>query len=356
MAGGAEVELEAKLQRIAAEGHKITLLCCRFEGCQSEEVVEGIRIIRAGGRNNFNFVAPRHVKRLLKSEKFDLFVEDINKVPFYSPLYVKIPSIITIPHLFAKAIYHELNPILGTYIYVSEWPIFWLYKKKQFCVVSESTKIDIVSRGIPEDQVTVVHNGVNHAIYNNKKNYQKFEQPTVLYLGRIKKYKSVQHLITAMKVVRDQIKDARLVVVGGGDYLDQLKNLAARENLGEAAQFPGFVDTDRKVEYLCRSHVMVHPSLKEGWGLTNIEANCCGTAVIAADAPGLRDSVNNNHSGLLYQYGNIDELAEKIILMLTDHELRRRLESGGLEWAARFDWDRSAREFLKLCQEVVSRQ
>jgi len=102
-----------------------------------------------------------------------------------------------------------------------------------------------------------------------------------------------------------------------------------------------------------RSHVAVLPSLKEGWGLTNIESNSVGTTVIAANVPGLRDSVKDDETGFLFEYGNIDQLATQLTMILTDDDLRHRLERGGLAWAETFNWDRAAREFEKLALEVA---
>ena len=123
----------------------------------------------------------------------------------------------------------------------------------------------------------------------------------------------------------------------------------------EVNDFPGFVSREKKVEYLCRSHVMVYPSLREGWGLTNIEANSCGTTVVAADSPGLCDSVRDGVSGRLYQFGNIDQMTERITEILTDDDQRQKLEQGGLEWAAKFNWDKAADKFLALCLEVAGK-
>jgi glycosyltransferase involved in cell wall biosynthesis len=102
--------------------------------------------------------------------------------------------------------------------------------------------------------------------------------------------------------------------------------------------------------------VAVYPSLKEGWGLTNIEANACGTAVVAANSPGLRDSVRPNETGFLYEYGQADDLAEKLIKILTEDETRARLEKGGMEWVKKFNWDDAADEFLEILKEVASQR
>ncbi|MEE9442918.1 MAG: glycosyltransferase family 4 protein [candidate division Zixibacteria bacterium] len=355
MSGGAEVHLEELLRRIASSGHSVTLLCSNYIGGLSEELVEGVRIIRTGNRYNFNLVAPFHLRRLVKSENYDLFLEDINKIPFYTPLYLNLPTIIIIPHLFSTAVFQEINFILGSYIYLAEKPLTRIYRNKQFCVISESTAGDMITRGIPEKNISVIHCGIDRELYNNGKGFHKFEYPSVLYLGRIKKYKSVQHLISAFTIVKSKIPNAKLSVIGIGDYLDTLRKQVQELKISDAVDFPGFVSEEKKVENLCRSHIMVYPSLKEGWGLTNIEANSCGTTVIAANTPGLCDSVKHDVSGLLYEYGNISELSDKIIMLLTDENVREKLEQGGLSWAEQFNWDKAADKFLDLCKEVAGK-
>ena len=112
MSGGAEIHLEELLRRIVTSGHCVTLLCSNYVGGLSEEIVDGVRIIRTGNRYNFNLVAPFYVKKLVKNEKFDLFLEDINKIPFYTPLYLKIPTLVVVPHLFSTTVFREINFLL----------------------------------------------------------------------------------------------------------------------------------------------------------------------------------------------------------------------------------------------------
>ncbi len=356
MSGGAEVHLEELLRRIAAKGHSVTLFCSNYKGGLPEERIEGIRIIRAGNRYNFNLVAPFHIRKLVAAEKFDLFLEDINKIPFYSPLYQNLPTLVVVPHLFSTTVFQEINFVLGSYIYLAELPLTVVYRKIPFCVISQSTADDMVDRGIRRENLSVIHCGIDADLYNNGKNYEKYDYPSVLYLGRIKKYKSVQHLISAFDLVRQEIPRARLAIVGAGDYLPELEKHADDLGLADTVEFPGFVSPEKKVEYMCRSHVMILPSLKEGWGLTNIEANSCGTTVVAANTPGLRDSVKNDYSGLLYEYGNIEQLAGQIKSLLTDDARRQKLEQGAIEWAARFNWDDAAENFLELCLKVADKR
>ncbi len=352
-AGGAEVHLEELLRRLVKNGHKVTLFCSGFENCLPEETIEGIRIIRRGNRFSFNLIAPFHLRKLVANEKFDLLIEDINKIPFYTPLYLKLKTLVVVPHLFATTVFQEINFILGSYIYLAERPMVAAYKGKKYNVISKSTADDLIERGVSEKDISIVHCGIDRDFYKYDSSIQKYENPTVLYLGRIKKYKSIQHLILAFNQVKKTIPNAKLIIVGAGDYLEDLKKMTTTLELNDSVKFTGFVSKEEKLMHLRRSHVAVLPSLKEGWGLTNIEANSAGTTVVAANSPGLRDSVIDEVSGLLYEFGDIDQLKDKLLKILLDDPYRKKLEEGALEWAAKFNWDDAAAEFEKIIKEIV---
>ena len=214
--GGAEVHFEELLRRLVKYGHEVTLFCSGFESCQPEETIEGIRIIRRGNRYNFNLIAPKHLKKLVRENSYDLLIEDINKIPFYTPWYLDIKTLVVVPHLFATTVFHEINFILGTYIFLAEMPLVAVYKGRHFNVISESTAEDIHKRGVPMEDISIIHCGINRELYANKPEIKKYDNPSVLYLGRIKKYKSVQHLIEAFVIVKQKLEKATLTVVGDG--------------------------------------------------------------------------------------------------------------------------------------------
>jgi glycosyltransferase involved in cell wall biosynthesis len=352
-AGGAEVHLQEILKRIARQGHNVTLLCSGYPGSIPTEEVEGIKIVRRGSRFNFNFVAPFALKSLLREGNWDIVIEDINKIPFYTPLYHKLPLLVVIPHLFSDSVFKEINFVLGLYIYLSEKPISWLYKGFQTMVISESTKEDLVKRGLSPENIHVVHCGIDQNHYRFSASIQKYPAPTVIYLGRLKKYKSIDHLLKAFALTLETIPAARLMVVGEGDYKEELIRLSRRLSLDGKVEFTGFVDEEEKVKRLQQAWVAVYPSLKEGWGLTNIEANACGTPVVASNVPGLKDSVVPGRTGLLYEYGDLPKLSECLVKILSDGELRERLTQGGLAWAKEFSWDTTAEKTLELMEMAI---
>jgi glycosyltransferase involved in cell wall biosynthesis len=355
-AGGAEVHLEEILKRLLRSGHQIDLLCSNYPGGSKMDVASGIKIIRCGSRYNFNWVVPFAMRKLIRSNRYDVVIEDINKIPFYSPVYQRLPTLVVVPHLFASAVFQEINFLLGAYIYLAEKPVARVYRNNRFMVISNSTAAELEKRGIPRGNINVVECGVDKEVYRFDPEVLKFQIPTLLYVGRLKKYKSVETAIEALPRIQESVPGTRLIIIGAGDYRPVLEHQVRTLGLQGVVEFRGFVPETEKVTYLRRAHISVYPSLKEGWGLTNIEANACGTAVLAARVPGLQDSVDEGRSGLLFEHGNIDQFSELAVKLLTDEEFRRAIEMGGLRWAANFSWDKAALKTEEILKGIIKSQ
>jgi glycosyltransferase involved in cell wall biosynthesis len=145
----------------------------------------------------------------------------------------------------------------------------------------------------------------------------------------------------------------RLNIIGSGNDLPRLKKISQQLGLGERTVFTGFAGEDKKIEMLRRAAVFVNPSEKEGWGITNIEAAACGTPVVANDAPGLRDSVVNGETGLLYNDNDAHALSLSIQSLIDNKELRERFGVSGRSWAEKFSWDTSAQKVENWLQKIV---
>src|SRR3989449_839491 len=212
---------------------------------------------------------------------------------------------------------------------------------------------NLVARGYPADRITVVHCGIDRDVYRPEPGVPKGDTPTLVYVGRIKRYKSLGHALHALRLVRQRVPGCSLTIVGNGDAVPELKSLASRLGLDQAVRFTGYVSNAEKVRLLRQAHVAVNPSYREGWGLTNVEANACGTVCVAADSPGLRDSVLPGRTGLLYPYGDVPALAERLVRLLTDAGLRARMEREALAWAARLTWEQCGAETRALLERVA---
>ena len=354
LAGGAEVHLHEVFSRIARMGHAVTLFCSSFPGARPEETLDGIHINRKGGRYLFNFIFLFEYLTRFRRQEFDIVVDDMNKIPFFTPLFVRKPLYGVTHHLFGKSIFLETNFLLASYVYWMERGAVALYKRRRipFIVGSPSTERELKNAGFRTDDVTLVNYGVDHLTHQSE-GAVKSPIPLIGYFGRLKKYKSVDHLLLALPQVRKHVPDLKVMIVGEGDDRPRLEEKTKQLGLEGSVEFTGFVSVEKKVELLQRMWLKVTTSSKEGWGLTVIEANACGTIVLASDVEGLRDAVQDAETGLLYSYGNVDELAEKIGQLLTDEELRKRLTKNAIEWAKRFDWGRAAAETVDLLKRRV---
>ncbi len=352
-AGGAEVHLHEIFKRIVRMGHAVTLLTSGFPACVPDEVMDGIKVVRRGTKFFFNYYVPFICRRLLKHTAYDIIVDDINKVPFFTPVYVDRPILALAHHLFAETIFLEIAFPFSAYIYVGEKLIPFVYRKTRFTVVSDSTREDLARRGIPRENMEVIYNAVDHNLYNPGPG-SKPEEPLIGYVGRIKRYKSIDHLVRAAKIVFARFPHARLEIAGAGDYLNPLVALVQQLGVADRVHFRGYVSEEEKVGILRRAHVVVNTSSKEGWGVTVIEANACGTPVIASDVPGLRDAVVDGKTGFLVPYGDIGTFADRMMEVLSDTVLRAELSRGAVEWARRFNWDDSARATLRVIEQVLS--
>lgn len=351
-AGGAELHLEHVLKAAAGRGWRVTWLAGGFAGGAAEADYQGLRIVRRGTWWNFNLIVPGVLRREFSNPPPDRVVEDVNKVPCFAPWWTRSPVSVIVPHLFGATAFQEAPAPVALYVVTMEALIPWAYRRSDFVVISESTRDDLVRRGIAAGRITVVHCGLDHQAYRPDPAVARSARPTILFVGRLRRYKGVDWVMRALPRVRAKVADARLIVIGDGPFGPALRRQAERLGVAGAVEFRGFVPRPDKVRAIQESWVLVQPSPKEGWGLTVVEAGACGTAVVAADSPGLRDSVRRDVTGLLVPYGDDAGLAEALARVLTDGALRARLGAAGIEWAARFQWPEcGARSLAALTAE-----
>jgi glycosyltransferase involved in cell wall biosynthesis len=354
LGGGAEVHAHEIFRRITDLGHEVTELCCSYPGAPREEIIDGIRIVRYGKRPVFNFFVPSMYQILSKRHSFDIIFDDINKIPFYTPQYVKEPVVAIIHHLFGKSIFLETKWPQAMYVHTSERAIKTIYKKTRFMTVSESSRQELLKWNLRCNKTDIVYNGVDHVKYTAKPG-MKSPIPLIGYLGRLKKYKCIEHIIEAFPLISKKIPDIRLIIMGDGDYRKDLEKKAFQLGINNRIQFTGLIDHKEKVDILNQTWVVINPSPKEGWGLTVIESNACGVPVIAADSPGLHDSVVDGQTGFLYSWGTINQMADKVVKVLTNNILRQELEKGAIAWAKNFNWDNSASKTLGIIESELTK-
>ncbi|HEV7590509.1 MAG TPA: glycosyltransferase family 4 protein, partial [Longimicrobium sp.] len=197
-AGGAEVHLHEIFGRLARRGHHITLLCSGFPGAQAVGEADGMRIHRTGGRHTFTLAAAPYYRRHLARERFDVVVEDLNKVPLFTPFWVRRPLMVLVHHLFGSTAFREASAPFAAATWLLERPIPLVYRGLPAQAVSESTRDDLVARGLRREDVRVIHNGVDVDFFRPDPSVPRATEPTFLSVGRLKKYKRIDHAIEAV--------------------------------------------------------------------------------------------------------------------------------------------------------------
>lgn len=340
--GGAEVHLHEIFGRLARRGHDVTLLCSGFAGAAPRAEADGMRIHRTGGRHTFTLAAAPYYRRHLAAERFDVVVEDLNKIPLFTPYWVKRPLALLVHHLFGATAFREASAPFAAATWLFERPIPLVYRGLPTEAVSESSRDDLVDRGLRRDDIRVIHNGVDVEFFRPDPSVARAAEPTFLSVGRLKKYKRIDHAIEAVALLRRRGRSVRLRIAGKGDDEPRLRQTVDRLGVGDLVSFEGFVTEEEKRDLMRRAWATVQPSPKEGWGITNIEAAACATPTVASDSPGLRESVIHEQTGLLYPHADIEKLADALGRLAADRAEVERLGTGALAFAQGFTWERSA--------------
>lgn len=354
-AGGAEVYIQELAKRWVAEGSHVTMFCGSDGGnAPRHEEIDGINIIRRGGQYLVYIWAFLYYSIRFRS-KFDLIVDCHNGIPFFTPLFTRLPVICVVHHIHQEVFKRHLPKPLAAFACFLEARVMpRAYKYSQYVTVSESTKHEMEDMGMTSAKgIDIVYNGVD---LDNLKPAKKSEKPLIVFLGRLQAYKSIDVLINAFSDVIKHTPDAKLVIAGGGDAEANLKQLVHELKLEKSVSFAGKVSEKEKLNLFQHAWVMVNPSMKEGWGITTIEANACATPVIGSDVPGLRDSIVNGQTGELVPYGNVKTLAQHIKKYLADEPRRIATESSACKWAQSFRWDNSAHRLYDLIRRETSTQ
>ncbi|MFN2223216.1 MAG: glycosyltransferase family 4 protein [Candidatus Promineifilaceae bacterium] len=349
-AGGAEVFLYELARRWAARGHQVTWYCSRHPSQSRSGRLGDIRVIRYGGFYGVYLEAPfRYLTGL--AGRFDIIVDSANGIPFFTPLYSRAPKVALVHHIHNEVFFRELpRPLahLANRIEKSAMPA--VYRRTAFVTVSDSSRRALAGLGITDGRVRLVHNGVDTEQYRPGR---KSPRPMLLFLGRLRHYKSVDVAIRAMPHLLAAVPNVSLHIAGSGPADGSLRSLAGQLGLADRVVFHGFVDDVEKRRLLQAAHVVVNPSMKEGWGLTVLEANACGTPVVGARVPGLCDSICHEETGLLVPYGDPEALAAAAGRLLQDEALSCQMGQSALAWARHFSWSNSADQFLQFMIQLV---
>ncbi|MBI2028405.1 MAG: glycosyltransferase family 4 protein [Candidatus Levybacteria bacterium] len=352
--GGAEILTHEMAKRWVRLGHSVTQFSSKFPNCLSEEFVDNVLYIRKGYPDARHIFRSVHFQGFLYyminfREKFDVVVDEIHGLPFFTPWYVREKKVALIcevaDELWGK-LYGSFFGAIGRIIEVFYLRI--VYRNIQYLTISESSKKDLIRNGVPGKMIKVLPMGVT--VPSEIIMRAKERNPTLLYVGRLSKSKGIEDAIFATEILVKELKRIKLFIVGRGDrdYTIYLKNLVRSLGLNQNIHFFGFVNEKIKFELMARCHVLLVPSSKEGFGLIVPEAGFVGTPAIAYKSKGLSEVVKNKKNGIILEKNNPLELGKNIKMLLLDKNLYSNLQKGAYEESKKYNWDNTARAALEI--------
>ncbi len=238
----------------------------------------------------------------------------------------------------------------------------WAYRRAHLIAVSAYTKGRVLSAlpELDEARIVVVHNGVHFAYFQQPAPAPQKHGPTVLTVGGVKPRKGTHVLIEAFAQVHERVPNAHLVIVGsyGGSYAQQLQERVAKLGLTDAVHFTGVISEEALRGWYQHADVFALPSLNigeqfEGFGLVFLEASACGLPVVGAAGSGVGEAVRDGETGLLVPQNDADALAEALVRLLTNADLRAQMGATGQAFARSQDWAHVAERVLALYQRLA---
>jgi len=351
MEGGAERFTQKYAEYWSSLGYEITWVTNHFSGSVDQETVNGVSYVRIGPKLTgklFNYLVsyPLYLikmilwaKKFIKVNQVDIVIDEIHGFPFFTPIFSSTKNVLLVCEV-AGAIWDKMFPfpfnIIGKKL---EKFIYSFYKNTEIWSISENTKQNILEL-LPKAKVKVIDLGVELEETYIKKLAQepKFEFPSAVFLARLVKMKGIEVAINAAYQITQKLPSFKLFVMGSGDdgYVGFLKDKVKKLRIEKNVEFLGHLDGSKKFKYLARAHFFIHPSYKEGFGLTLIESGLVGTPAIIRSGSSMDALVTDGVDG--FSFEDEDHIAD---IFFKNYQSRRyaNLAKQARKKAKRYLWD-----------------
>lgn len=331
--GGAEIYTMELAKAVMEKGGKVEWFASKPSGLKEEEVIEGVKFIRKGNELTTHFYGLLYA---LRKPKDWLLLDEFNGIGYFT--FFMDNSLLLIHQLYQEFWTAQMG-FWGYPFKIVEKQLLKLYKRKEVITVSPSTQEDLKSLGF--EKVRIIYNGLD--IEPLEDIPQKAKNLTLVYLGRLKKTKNPEDAIKAFLTVKEKVEDAELFVAGDGPLRSYLES---KYKGVRGLYFMGYLT--EKYQLLKTSHILLVPSLREGWGQVVLQANAVGTPAIGYKVKGLKDSIKDGETGFLVE--NAHKMAQKVLLLWRNKELYQKLSRNALSWARNFSWEKTRKEFIEFLE------
>lgn len=320
----------------------MTWVTARYPGAAKDEVVDGIRYVRRGGHLTvYLWVAWLLLARRLdrKAGRIGSVLEVQNGMPFLASWLTRARVVVLVHHVHREQ-WRVVGPMLAKIGWFLESRVAVRANRgRQYLAVSDVTRRELTELGVRARDIELAHNGLPPVPEYTPG--ARHDEPTLVVLSRLVPHKQIDHVIRALPALAEEFPDVRLRVMGDGWWADELHRLTGELGLDDRVTFLGHVSDRTKFEELSRAWVHVLPSVKEGWGLSIVEAGRAGTPSVAyASAGGVAEAILDGVTGLLA--ADRADLTAQLADLLRDPLLREDLGNKACIRAGEFTWEAAA--------------
>lgn len=352
--GGAELVTMEHAKGWVRAGHRVTWLTASYHGAKPESVVGGVHFIRRWGSLTIYLYAPFYV--LFNGRRYDVIVDEAHGFPFFTPLFTRTPVVIFI-HEIAGEIWDFMftfpKNLVGKLL--ERW-YFILYRHCLFWTDAPSTVDELVTRGIPRNQCTAIPCPIVGEGHIRNKICKKENNPTYIFVSRAVRMKGIEEIVKAFSFIVRADPQSHLWIVGGGteNYVHEIQQMIDEYGVTGNITMFGEVTEKKKYELMSRAHLLLHASVKEGWGLVVLEAAYVGTPSVVYNVNGLKDVVKSGKTGIVLPDNSPREMAREAVRLYRDKRRYWEFQKNGKAWAAGLTWRDAVRSSLRVLKRAIS--
>lgn len=367
--GGAETYVYNLSKHLEERGHEVTVFCSSPPFEPGMQFVDGVKVerLRMCGKLYGTPIMPELFQKLVGEQA------DIIHANFPSPYIACLASTVSrIRGVPAVLTWHnDLPPVTRMariLVTVHDRLVLPLYLPQFRSIIATSKHYAETSHILEahKDRVSVIPNGVDTLRFNPdipgdeiRSRLGVGRRKIVLFVGALTqwhRYKGLEVLIQAMALMKDQVPETRLVIVGAGQLETEYRQLVSRHGLVSCVVFAGNVPDDELPKYYACSDMLALPSRdrSEGFGLTILEANATGKPAIGTTVGGIPSVIRHGYNGLLVPPNDPGALAETIQEVLSDDDMLKRMGRNGRAFAERHDWSIVVKQTEELYKRALT--
>ena len=353
---GGDMTMWENARYLASAGHDVTFVAATFPGAAKREVIDGIHVVRMGGIHTL-WLRTFLFYVLRGGRTYDVVVAEGfggSRIPRLAPLYVRQPMITEWHQIHRQLFAAQYPRLLNGPLNLLERATAWVHRNTRVRAGTEEWKQAFPQIGFKPDNVFLVPVSIRDDWFAAQ-NGSHTTEPTILWLGKLRRYKCPHHLVEALPAVIRQIPAVRLVIAGRHDdagYEAELRALVDRLGLSDHVSFRFDLSEADKRLLIRESRLVALTSSVEGFGIVVLEANACGVPVVASSGVP-EGAVRDGFNGLRYPFGDTAALGDALVRLLQDTELYGRLSQNALANVQRFRWSRVGAEFEQVVVEAA---